>query len=450
MNAAVEISPASAAGSSGPLEMQHQWLPFTPNRDFKADPKMFSSAHGVYYRDMAGKPVLDGCSGLFSTPAGHGRTEIADAVRDQILALDFTPSFFRSHPKSFEAASRIAALLPPQLNRIFFASSGSEAVDTAMKLALAYHRARKEASRTMFVSRDRAYHGVNFGGTALSGLVNNRRVFGSTVTGVVHMRHTWLAENRFAVGQPVSGAELADDLARYVQVYGAENIAACFVEPIAGSTGALIPPVGYLERLREICTKHGILLVFDEVICGFGRTGEAFGAQSFGVTPDMITMAKAMTNGAIPMSAVAIREEIHQTIMEAAPAGDIEFFHGYTYSAHPVSCAAAISALEIYAAEDLFARARRMSPYFLERLFSLAGHPEVTDIRGFGMMGAVDIKPGTKPGQRGYQFQKRLFERGLHLKTTGDCAIVAPPFVMSRQQIDEVVAILSETLSVLE
>ena len=426
--------------------MEHQWLPFTPNRDFKVDPKLFGSAKGVYYYDPAGRPVLDGASGLFTTPAGHGRIEIADAVRDQILELDFAPSFMRAHPKSFTAASRLTALLPPGLNRIFFAASGSESIDTAMKICLAWHRVRKESSRTMFVSRERAYHGVNIGGTALSGLVNNRRVFGNPVSGVVHMRHTWQPTNRFTPGQPAGGADLAEDLTRFVQLHGAENIAACFVEPIAGSTGTLVPPVGYLERLREICTKHGILLVFDEVICGFGRTGQAFAAQSFGVTPDLITMAKAITNGSIPMSAVAVREDIHSTILEAAPALETEFFHGYTWSAHPVACAAALAAFDIYESEDLFARGRDLSPYLLERLFSLTGHPDVTDIRGYGMLAAIDVKPGEKPGHKGYALQKRLYDRGLHLKTTGDCAIIAPPLTFSRQNVDTLVETLREAL----
>jgi beta-alanine--pyruvate transaminase len=439
--------PSTAAASPGIPEMQHQWLPFTPNRDFSLDPKLFTRASGVNYYDPTGRPVLDGVSGLFTVPAGHGRAEIADAVRDQILELDFTPSFLRAHPKSFALATKLTALLPAGINRIFFAASGSEAIDTAMKIALAYHRARKDSSRTMFVSRERAYHGVNFGGTALSGLVNNRRAFGNPVAGVVHMRHTWQADNRFTPGQPARGAELADDLTRFVQLYGAENIAACFVEPIAGSTGTLVPPVGYLERLREICTKHGILLVFDEVITGFGRTGQAFAAQSFGVTPDIITMAKALTNGSIPMSAVAVREEIHQTIMDAAPANEIEFYHGYTWSAHPVACAGALAALEIYEKEDLFARGRELSPYFLERLFGLAGHPEITDIRGYGMMGGIDIKPGAKPGHRGYALQKRLYDLGLHVKTNGDCACIAPPLIFTRQNVDTMVDILKEGLS---
>jgi beta-alanine--pyruvate transaminase len=443
------IAATKASATPNQEAMQHQWLPFTPNRDFKEDPKLFVTAKGVNYYDPAGRPVLDGISGLFTTPAGHGRIEIADAVRDQVLELDFTPSFLRSHPKSFALASRLAALLPSSLNKVFFAASGSEAVETAMKLALAYHRARKDASRTMFVSRERAYHGVNLGGTALGGLANNRRAYGNAVTGVVHMRHTWQPDNRFTPGQPAKGAELADDLSRFVQLHGAENIAACIVEPIAGSTGTLVPPVGYLERLREICTKHGIILIFDEVICGFGRTGQAFAAQSFGVTPDIITMAKALTNGSVPMSAVAVSEEIHQTIMQSAPAGEIEFYHGYTWSAHPVSCAAALATLDIYEKEGLFARGRELSPYFLDRLFSLANVPGVTDIRGYGMLGAIDIQPGAKPGQRGYALQKRLYDLGLHLKTTGDCACVAPPLVFTRQNIDTMVDILREAIKTL-
>jgi beta-alanine--pyruvate transaminase len=287
---------------------------------------------------------------------------------------------------------------------------------------------------------------VNLGGTALGGLANNRRVYGNAVAGVVHMRHTWQAENRFTPGQPLKGAELADDLLRFVTLHGAENIAACIVEPIAGSTGTLVPPVGYLERLREHCTKHGIVLIFDEVICGFGRTGQPFAAQSFGVTPDIITMAKAITNGSVPMSAVAVSDHIHQTIMDAGAPGEIEFYHGYTWSAHPVSCAAALATLDIYRKEDLFAKGRELSPYFLERLFSLKDLPNVTDIRGYGMLGAIDFKPAEKPGHRGYALQKKLYDMGLHLKTTGDCACIAPPLVFSRQNIDTMVEILREAL----
>ena len=423
----------------------HQWLPFTPNRDFRKDPKLFASAKGAYYYGMDGEKIFDGSSGLFTTPAGHGRVEIADAVRDQILELDFTSSFLRGHKKSFTAAERVAALLPQELDRIFFVSSGSEAVDTAIKVALAYHRARGEGSRSMFVSRERSYHGVNLGGVALGGLVNNRRAFGVSGIPVVHMRHTWLAANRFTQRQPAHGAELADDLLRMIDLYGAENIAACFVEPIAGSTGVLVPPIGYLERLREICTAHGILLVFDEVICGFGRTGKAFAAQSFNVTPDMITMAKAITNGNIPMGAVAIHKNIHATIMDAAPVNNIEFFHGYTWSGHPVACAAAIATLDIYQHEKLFERAREISSYFLDKTFTLANVSGVVDIRGYGLLAGVDIDPASV-GMNGYELQKKLFNAGLHVKTTGNCAVLSPPFVSTTDQIDGMIATMREVL----
>lgn len=426
--------------------MQHQWLPFTPNRDFKQDPQLFVRAEGAYFYDQHGRPVLDAGSGLFTTPAGHCRREIADAVHAQLLQLDFTPSFLRAHPYSFELSNRLSALLPSGLDKLFFVSSGSEAVDTAMKICLAYHRARGESGRTMFVSRERAYHGVNFGGIALSGMVNNRRAFSHLVHGVVHMRDTWLEQNRYQMGQPEYGRELADDLLRQIKLHGAENIAACVVEPIAGSTGVLVPPAGYLERLRELCTAHGILLVFDEVICGFGRTGEPFAAQSFGVTPDLITMAKAITNGAIPMAAVAVSTHVHDTIINSAPAGDIEFFHGYTWSAHPVACAAALATLDIYRDEALFERAQKQSPYFLARLESLRDIDMVTDIRGFGMLAGVDIQSDGKPGRRGHLLQKKLFDAGVHLKTTGDCAILAPQFIVEREQIDQIIDILASTL----
>src|SRR5437899_6900364 len=316
---------------------------------------------GMYYSNDRGEKLIDAASGMFCCAAGHGRKEIADAVYKQLQELDFIAPFLRGHPKSFELAARVAALTPADLNHIFFTNSGSEAVDTAMKVALAYHQARGQAGRTMFVSRERAYHGVNFGGVSLSGMVNNRRKFGPTLPGIAHMRHTHLKENLFARGEGAHGVELADDLTRFVNLYGAENIAACFVEPIAGSTGCLVPPKGYLKRLREICDAHGILLVFDEVICGFGRTGSAFAAQSFGVTPDLMTMAKGLTNGAQPMGAVAVSERIHDTIMAAAADGAIEFFHGYTYSGHPGPCAAALAGLDIYQNEGLFPCGRVLS-----------------------------------------------------------------------------------------
>jgi beta-alanine--pyruvate transaminase len=433
-------------GPARTISLDEYWMPFTPNREFKAEPRMVVRAEGVHYWNERGERVIDAASGLFCCAAGHGRREIADAVGRQLAELDFIAPFLRGHPKSFEFAQRIAELTPGDLNRVFFVNSGSEAVDTAMKIALAFHRAQGQGERTMFVSRERAYHGVNFGGTALSGLVNNRRRFGPALPGVVHMRHTLLPENRFTPGEGEHGVELADDLTRFVNLYGAENIAACFVEPIAGSTGCLVPPRGYLARLREICDRHGILLVFDEVITGFGRTGQAFAAQSFGVTPDMITMAKALTNGAQPMGAVAVSERIHDAIVGAAPDGAIELFHGYTYSGHPAACAAGIATLDIYRREGLFERARERSPRFLEAMFALADVPVVADIRGYGMMAAIELHPDAAPGRRGHEFQKRLFDNGLHLKTTGDAAIVAPPLVATDGQIEEIAAILRRTL----
>jgi beta-alanine--pyruvate transaminase len=428
------------------FSLEHHWMPFTPNRDFKAEPKILARAEGVHYYDPAGRKLLDGSSGLFTTPAGHCRREIAEAVHRQLMELDYAPSFTRGHPKSFELAERVAELTPEGLDRIFFAGSGSEAVDTAMKLALAYHRANGQAQRTLFVSRERAYHGVNFGGVALSGLVNNRRTFGPGVAGVSHMRHTWLPENRFTKGQPEHGVELAEDLLRIAQMVGPENIAAVFVEPIAGSTGTLVPPKGYLERLRQICDQHGILLVFDEVITGFGRTGKAFGAQSFGVRPDLMTMAKALTNGAQPMGAVAARREIHDTLMAAAAEGMIEFFHGYTYSAHPAACAAGLATLDIYRDEQLFERAAQMSAYFLDQLFGLQDLPVVTDIRGYGMMAGIDFAPDGQPGRRGHQVQKALFDAGLHVKATGDAVIVAPAFVYQAEHVDQLCETMRQVL----
>jgi beta-alanine--pyruvate transaminase len=429
------------------LSMDEYWMPFTPNREFKHDPKMVVRAEGMFLWTDKGDRVLDGASGLFCVNAGHGRKEIADAVGAQLRELDFIAPFTRGHPKQFALASRVAALTPDDLKRIFFVNSGSEAVDTAMKIALAYHQARGAGGRNMFVSRERAYHGVNFGGVSLSGLVNNRRKFGPTLPGIAHMRHTHLKENLYTRGEAARGADLAEDLTRFVALYGAENIAACFVEPIAGSTGCLVPPQGYLKRLREICDAHGILLVFDEVICGFGRTGAPFAAQAFGVTPDIMTMAKGITNGAQPMGAVAVRESIHDAIMSAAADGAIEFFHGYTYSGHPAACAAGLATLDIYAKEDLFARGASMSPYFLDAIWSLKGAAAVSDIRGYGMMAGIDVHPDGAPGKRGHALQKQLFDNGLHLKATGDCVIVAPSLIAERSHIDLMIDVLGKTLA---
>jgi beta-alanine--pyruvate transaminase len=433
---------------SSALSLDNFWMPFTPNREFKAEPRMFERAQGVHYFTPEGRRLLDGSSGLFCCPLGHGRREIADAVHEQLLTLDYTPTFTRAHPKAFALATRVAEFTPAGLDRIFFANSGSEAVDTAMKIALAYHRARGDGQRTMFVSRERAYHGVNMGGVALSGLVRNREAFGSGVPGVVHMRHTHLPENRFARGLPEKGGELADDLARLGALHGFANIAAVFIEPIAGSTGCLPPPRGYLERVRELCDQHGMLLVFDEVITGWGRTGRPFAAQTFGVTPDVITMAKAITNGVQPMGAVAVKRAIHDTIVERGPLHAPEFFHGYTYSAHPAACAAALATLALYDAERSFEQARALAPHFQERVFTLCDLPAVADVRGFGLLAGVDVRTKSDtPGLAGNEVQKRLFDAGLHVKATGDSLLLAPAFVYTRSQLDELVGLLRDVLS---
>jgi beta-alanine--pyruvate transaminase len=427
--------------------LERHWLPFTNNREFKREPRLFVRASGMHYFTPTGRKVLDGSAGLFTTAAGHCRPEIAAAVSAQLATLDFTPSFQRSHPGAFALADGVAALTPKGLDHVFFCNSGSEAVDTAMKIALAYQMARGEGQRNYFVSRERAYHGVNIGGTALSGMVKNKETFGALMPGVLHLRHTLLPENRMTRGQGARGAELADDLLRFVNLVGEKRIAAVFVEPIAGSTGVIVPPQGYLERLRELCTRYGILLVFDEVICGFGRTGETFGAVSFGVTPDLITMAKALTNGAQPMGAVAVHADIYRTILDASPAGAPEFFHGYTYSAHPAACAAGLATLEIYRKENLFARGRDLSGYFLDKMFALGDLPAVADVRGYGMLAGIEVKAGKAPGVRGGELQAKLYDRGLHVKTTGDNAIMAPAFIASRSDIDEMAAMLREAIA---
>jgi len=427
--------------------LEQHWMPFTSNRDFKAAPRLLVKGEGVYYWNERGERIIDASSGLFCCAAGHGRPEIADAVAKQLRELDYAPPFQLAHPASFELARRVAALAPDDLNYVFFTNSGSESVDTAIKIALAYHRARGEGQRTRFVSRERAYHGVNIGGLSLSGMRPNRETFGAVMPGIAHMRHTWLPENRFTKGQPAAGADLADDLQRFVDLYGTTAIAACFIEPIAGSTGVLVPPTGYLERLRDICDRNGILLVFDEVICGFGRTGKAFAAQSFGVTPDIMTMAKALTNGAQPMGAVAVSDKIYDTIVNGAPEHAVEFFHGYTYSAHPAACAAGLAALEIYHREGLFERAAALSPYMLESVFALSDLPVITDIRGYGLLAGFDLAPAGKPGARGYDAQKRLFAAGLHIKFTGDSGIFAPPLIAEKAHIDEMCTTLRQVLS---
>jgi len=421
-----------------PDALEAFWLPFTANRQFKQAPRLLTRASGMHYWNQRGECLIDGCAGLFTSALGHCRPEITEAVAAQLGELDFSPPFQFANPHAFELARMVAEIAPADLNHVFFTGGGSESVETAMKIALAWHRARGQSQRQRFVGRERAYHGVNFGGISIGGMVKNRESYGIGLPGVAHLRHTWLPENRFTPGQGRHGVELADDLQRLVDLHGADSIAACFVEPIAGSTGVLVPPLGYLQRLREICDRHGILLVFDEVICGFGRTGEAFAAQSFGVTPDILTMAKALTNGAIPMGAVAVREGIYRTVTEAAPDGAIELFHGYTYSAHPAACAAGIATQRIYRQEDVFARGRALAPHFLDRVFALQALPQVADIRGHGLLAGIDLAPSEKPGARGFAVLQQAYEAGLVVRVTMDTVILAPALVAEPDHIDEI------------
>ncbi|MEJ8472793.1 aminotransferase class III-fold pyridoxal phosphate-dependent enzyme [Roseibium algae] len=429
-----------------PINMKNHWMPFTNNKMFQKQPQMFQKAEGVRYWTPEGQEILDGSSGLFTCAAGHGRKEIAEAVYKQLMELDYSPHFQRAAPISFELAEALSDLLPEGLDRIFFGSSGSEAVDSAMKICLAYHKAKGEPQRTRFVSRSWGYHGVNLGGTSLAGMVGNRRDFSGVTCDVVHMRHTWNEDQRFTKGQPQDGADLADDLEEICQTYGGETIAAVFVEPIAGSIGTIVPPVGYLQRLRELADKYGILLVFDEVITGFGRTGSAFAAQEFGVIPDVMTMAKALTNGAIPMSAVAVKTEIQAAVIDSITADRPELMHGYTYSAHPVACAAALATLGIYKNDGLFEKAASFSPTFLDAVFSLRNLPQVSDLRGYGMMAGIQLTPGETPGAKGSAVQRKLFDEGLHVKATGDALIFAPALVTEEEDLSGMIDVLQKVL----
>ena len=431
----------SAEGRSKiPNSLREHWMPFTSNKDFKENPRLIIEAKGVYQKNHHGKTLIDASSGLFCNPLGHGRKEIISAITKQLEQLDYCQPFQQGFGGSFELATRIAKHTPGDLNKIFYTICGSSAVDTAIKIVIAYHKAKGDGHRFRLVGRERAYHGMNIGATSVGGMVNNVKTFASVLMpGVVHMRHTHLPEHKFVKGQPETGAELANDLERIATNFGAENIAACIVEPTAGSTGALIPPKGYLNRLREICDKHGILLIFDEVITGWGRMGSAFAAQEFGVTPDLITMAKATTNGIVPMGAVAVKEEIYNTVMDASPKGTVELFHGYTYSGIPISVAAALAVQDIFEKEDIFNRAKDMSSYFLDGLFSLKDIDVVDNMRGYGMMGGIDIKLNTKPGKAGFECFKACYEAGVNFKATGDCLIIAPMFISEKKHIDEII-----------
>jgi beta-alanine--pyruvate transaminase len=422
-------------------------MPFTANRQFKANPRLLVGAKGMYYTSHDGREVLDGCAGLWCVNAGHGRDRISEAVARQISEMDYSPSFQMGHPKAFELATRLVELAPAGIDHVFYCNSGSEAVDTALKMALAYHRIRGDASRTRLIGRERGYHGVGFGGISVGGIVSNRKHFGTMLGGVDHLRHTHdLDRNAFSWGQPEHGAELADDLERLVALHDASTIAAVIVEPIAGSTGVLIPPKGYLQRLREICDRHGILLIFDEVICGFGRTGRNFGADSFGVTPDMMTTAKGITNGAVPMGAVFAKKEIYDAFM-TGPEHLIEFFHGYTYSGHPLACAAALATLDIYAEETLFDRAAAMADYFGKAAHALRDLPNVIDIRNYGMVAAVELSSRAgEPTKRAYEVFVRAYEQGVLLRYTGDIIAISPPLIINEAEIDRLFEVLSEAI----
>ncbi|TCP38710.1 aspartate aminotransferase family protein [Rhodovulum marinum] len=434
-----------------PNDLSAFWMPFTANRQFKKAPRMFVGASGMYYKTADGREVLDGTAGLWCCNAGHCRPKITEAIQKQAAELDYAPAFQMGHPKAFELASAVRDMAPEGMEHVFFTNSGSESVETALKIAIAYHRARGEGARTRLIGRERGYHGVNFGGISVGGIVNNRKVFGSLLTGVDHLPHTHLPDqNAFTRGQPEHGAYLADDLERIVALHGAETIAAVIVEPMAGSTGVLMPPKGYLERLREICTKHGILLIFDEVITGFGRLGSAFAADHFGVLPDMMTTAKGLTNGVIPMGAVLTTAAIHDAFMQG-PEHLIELFHGYTYSGNPIASAAGIATLQTYREEGLFENAAALAPYWEDALHSLKGLPHVIDIRNMGLIGAVELAPiAGEPTKRAFTAFLDAYEKGLLIRTTGDIIALSPPLMIDKAQIDELFGKLGDVLKALD
>lgn len=430
-----------------PNDLAAFWMPFTANRQFKAAPRLLASAEGMHYTTHDGRRILDGTAGLWCCNAGHARAPIVRAIQDQAAELDFAPTFQMGHPRAFALASRLAALMPGDLDHVFFTNSGSESVDTALKIALAYHRARGEGQRTRLIGRERGYHGVGFGGISVGGIVSNRRTFGPLLAGVDHLPHTYSREHQpHTRGQPAWGAHLAEDLERLVTLHGADTIAAVIVEPVAGSTGVLLPPVGYLERLREITARHGILLIFDEVITGFGRLGASFGVERFGVVPDLVTTAKGITNGTVPMGAVFARGHVHDALM-TGPEHVIELFHGYTYSAHPLACAAAEATLDVYADEGLFDRAHALESRWADAIHGLADHPHVIDTRSIGLVGAIELEPRADgPGKRAYEVFVRCFERGLLIRVTGDIIALSPPLIVEEEQIDEMMAVIGEVL----
>lgn len=432
------------------MDLEAYWMPFTANRQFKAEPRMLARSAGMHYWTPQGRQILDAVAGLWCVNAGHSRREITEAVARQLETMDFAPAFQIGHPGAFGLANALKKIAPPGLDHVFFTNSGSEAVDTAMKIVLAHHRLAGESQRTKIISRERSYHGVNMGGTSIGGIVPNRKWWSSSlVPGIDYLPHTHdLERNAFTRGEPEHGAELADELEKLVQFHDPSSIAAVFIEPIAGSTGVLVPPKGYLKRIREICDRHRLLLVFDEVITGFGRTGSPFAAQEFGVTPDIITGAKGLTNGCVPMGCVIVSKAIYDQFMQV-PEG-IEFFHGYTYSAHPVACAAGLAALGIYEGEGLLTRAKSISRYWEDAAHSLKGAPHLIDIRNYGLMAGLEFEPiPGKPGARGFEIYLKCFEKGLLVRQTGDIIALSPPLIVERQHIDQIFTTLAEVLKTL-
>ncbi|WP_159589243.1 aspartate aminotransferase family protein [Chelativorans xinjiangense] len=434
-----------------PNDLSAFWMPFTANRQFKQAPRMLVAAKDMHYTADDGRRILDGTAGLWCVNAGHCRPRITEAIQHQAAELDYAPAFQMGHPIVFEFANRLVDMAPEGMDHVFFTNSGSESVDTALKIALAYHRAKGDGSRFRLIGRERGYHGVNFGGISVGGIVSNRKMFGTLLTGVDHLAHTHLpAKNAFTRGEPAHGADLADELERIVTLHDASTIAAVIVEPVAGSTGVLIPPKGYLKRLREICDKHGILLIFDEVITGFGRLGTPFAADYFDVVPDIMTTAKGVTNGVIPMGAVFVKKEIHDAFM-AGPEHLIEFFHGYTYSGNPIASAAGIATLETYKEEGLLTRGAELGPYWEDALHSLKDAPHVIDIRNIGLVGAVELEaiPG-QPTKRAFSAFLKAFEKGVLIRTTGDIIALSPPLIIEKGQIDEIVDCLRGVLNEIE
>ncbi|OGA62682.1 MAG: hypothetical protein A3G81_15535 [Betaproteobacteria bacterium RIFCSPLOWO2_12_FULL_65_14] len=432
------------------LERSAFWMPFTANRQFKKAPRLLARAEGMYYWTPDGRQILDGTAGLWCVNAGHCRPKIVEAVKRQVATMDFAPTFQMGHPIAFEFAERLAEIAPPGFSRVFFTNSGSESADTALKIALAYQRARGEGQRFKLIGRERGYHGVNFGGMAVGGLQANKRMFGPGVAGVDHIRHTHdLARNAFSRGQPAHGAEFAEELERLCALHDPSTIAAVIVEPVAGSAGVLVPPQGYLERLREICTRHGIVLIFDEVITGFGRLGRPFACQRFGVMPDIFTTAKGLTNGTVPMGAVFTQDSIFDAFMQG-PEG-IELFHGYTYSGHPLACAAGIATLETYAEESLLTRALELEKQWEAATHALKGTRHVIDVRNCGLIAAVELEPRAgAPGKRAYEAFVKAYEAGVLIRVTGDIIALSPPLIVEKPQIERLFQTVRDVVQAVE